>query len=238
MTLVLGIMLGMGILGGVINYALAPSDAVRGRNEWARAVLLGIGAAILIPLFLNTISSNLLSDVLKAPEPGASALVFAGFCLVAAISSRAFIQTLADRVLAEAREARRTANEAKAEIDKVAETVTEVAEAVTEPEMPPASASAPGYAASPGDLESLPSSASAQVQVLSEEERAFLRAMDDSRFTLRSLGGIGQQTGRPPEDVEAMLGALAEKGFVSRTQGKKGERWALTAAGRQALRDQ
>jgi predicted transcriptional regulator len=236
MTLVLGIMLGMGILGGVINCALAPGDAVRGRNDWARAVLLGVGAAILIPLFLNTISSNLLSDVLKTPEPGASALVFAGFCLVAAISSRAFIQTLADRVLAEAREAKRTANEAKAEVDKVAETVTEVAEAVTEPEMAPASASAPGNAASPGDLESLPS-ASAQVQVLSDEERAFLRTMDDSKFTLRSMWGIGQQTGRSPEDVELMLRALAEKGVVSRIQGRKGERWTLTAAGREALRD-
>src|SRR5262245_56110250 len=100
-------MLAMGVLGGTINFVLASGDAVHGSVGWARAALLGVGAAILIPLFLNTISSNLLSDVLTAAEPGASALVFAGFCLVAAISSRAFIQTLADRVLAEAREAKR-----------------------------------------------------------------------------------------------------------------------------------
>lgn len=185
----------------------------------------------------NTISSNLLSDVLREPAPGASALIFAGFCLVAAISSRAFIQTLADRVLAEAREARRAASEARAEVGRVAETVNEVTEAVSEPEMAPANVPGDTTATPPGDLESLSSTASIQIQALSRAEADLLRAMDDSKFTLRSVGGICQQMGLSPTDVEVMLGALEEKGLASRVRGKKGWRWTLTAAGREAIRD-
>ena len=40
-------------------------------------------------------------------------LVFAGFCLVAAISSRAFIKTLSDRILKEATEAKEKASAAE-----------------------------------------------------------------------------------------------------------------------------
>jgi len=229
MKLVLSIMLLMGILGGTMNFFLATSDTARDWRTWSKAVLLGIGAAILIPLFLNTISSDLLNDVLGATEAGASALVFAGFCLIAAITSRAFIQTLADRVLAEAREAKQTATEAKAEVEKVAETVSDV---VTEPERTVTT----DTTAAPGAMDSPPSPASGQIRVLADDEKSFLRAMDKSKYTLRSVGGIAQQTRQSPAAVEAMLQELEAKGLVSRVQGRKGERWTLTATGRDAVR--
>jgi len=50
-------------------------------------------------------------------------LVLLGFCLVAAISSTAFIRTLSDRILTEARQARRDAAEAKGDAAEVKEAV-------------------------------------------------------------------------------------------------------------------
>ena len=102
MVLAIGIMIVAGIFGGVVNLALNETS----RRDWYWTILAGIGAALLIPLFLKTVSSQLLLNILKAaPEEPASptlcddCLVFFGFCLLAALSSRAFIQGLGQKIL-------------------------------------------------------------------------------------------------------------------------------------------
>jgi len=52
------------------------------------SILLGIGAAFLVPLLLHILTSNLLTDIHKSSEKG---FILAGFCLAASISSEAFI---------------------------------------------------------------------------------------------------------------------------------------------------
>ncbi len=103
------IMLVAGVLGGFVNYLLAKPDETPPPNK-VRSVVVGTAAALLVPLFLNMIGSNLL-DGMKGPEP--QPFVLLGFCLVAAISSTAFIRSLSDRVLAEAKQAKQEAKEAK-----------------------------------------------------------------------------------------------------------------------------
>ena len=104
-TLIL-VMLGAGILGGAINHFLTQESTPTIRSFMGRDLLVGLGASFMVPLFLNMISSDLIQLILgskdRPPEPY-KILVFSGFCLIAAISSRAFIRTLSDRILNEVR---------------------------------------------------------------------------------------------------------------------------------------
>ena len=80
-----------GVAGGTVNFALSRrGSSVRkdlvekdlSRKEWFWSVAVGLGAAFLMPLFLNTISSTLLQDILDAtpaePASRADIYVFGG----------------------------------------------------------------------------------------------------------------------------------------------------------------
>jgi hypothetical protein len=130
-SVIIGVILFAGALGGWINYLVSLTQGEksdkpdliqevtsvrvpRWQGLW-RSLLLGIGAAFLVPLFLNMISSTLVDNI-HNPEKGydyPKVLVFLGFCLVASISSTAFIKTISDRVLKLAEEAKKTGREAK-----------------------------------------------------------------------------------------------------------------------------
>jgi hypothetical protein len=101
-TWVILCMLFTGTLGGGVTYAFSANGGSR-RGGLGWDVVVGIGASLLIPLFLQTVSSDLLGtifDLGKAPGDKHKAyFVFFSFCLVAAISARAFIGKLTDKVL-------------------------------------------------------------------------------------------------------------------------------------------
>lgn len=90
------------------------TDAMR-RKKLAASLVVGIAAAFLVPLFLQTISSQLLRE---GYTNYLALLVFASFCLISAISSKAFIQTLSNKVLQAAEEARFVARAAKNEAEE------------------------------------------------------------------------------------------------------------------------
>jgi tetratricopeptide (TPR) repeat protein len=69
-------------------------------------LVLEVGASFLVPFFLDSISSDLIRQT-KADK--SKLFVFAGFCLLFAISSRAFIKNLSDKVVKEVHDARNTA---------------------------------------------------------------------------------------------------------------------------------
>ena len=100
------VMIVAGIAGGTVNYALLSDGDRTGWGAWCRASGMGLAASFLMPLFLNTISSSLVPNILDAKGGAGDILFFAGFCLLAAISSRAFITTLSDKILREARDAK------------------------------------------------------------------------------------------------------------------------------------
>jgi len=122
-----------GVVGGLINYLLAEKPAPTGwrLRKWWQYVVLGLGASFTVPLFLNTISSPLVADVVSAemtPQSASKLLVVAGFCILAAVTSRAFMQSLASKVLKVAEEAKQqseeataVAKQAKSDVDRVVE---------------------------------------------------------------------------------------------------------------------
>jgi len=100
------LMLTGGILGGTINHLLDRENQLRKKetatggyrfdDDLKKSVIIGIGAALLVPLFLKTIQSRLLNFNEINHE---HIFVFLGFCIVASISSRKFISTISDRLL-------------------------------------------------------------------------------------------------------------------------------------------
>lgn len=89
------IMLICGIIGGVCMHITTDNKKFF-EKELLGKILYGVIAAFLVPLFLNTISSNIIENIGKDSH---SIYIFIGFCLIASISSKVFITTLTDKTL-------------------------------------------------------------------------------------------------------------------------------------------
>jgi hypothetical protein len=226
MDLVVPVMLVAGALGGLVNKFLLNPVEERALSS-LQHMLVGIAAAFTVPVLLNMISSTLIENVKGGLDqaPGLnSLLILAGFCLLAAISSRAFIRSLSDRilkdhVLREVTEASRTAKEAKA--------VAENAEAIAELSIEPEETATP-------QLES-PSTGFAAPDLTPDEELV-LRALSASRFTMRTVSGLARDSSLPRPLVNDILSQLATKGLLESATGRKGQTlWYATAPVRLAL---
>jgi hypothetical protein len=202
------IMIGAGIMGGTVNFAITRTEQSTVK-DWFWAVVVGTGASILVPLFLNTISSNLLINLLADDAEPSTPFVFCGFCLLAAIASKAMIQTLTQRVLQEMKTARAEVSALESEVGPIIAEKTESDETGGEP--------------------------SRLSVAVSDEHVAVLKALKHPRFILRSGSGLARELGRDRGEVLSDLKALAESGLVTEVQARKGIRWALTPAGREKL---
>lgn len=222
------IMLIAGALGGTINNFLAPdASSDESKLHIGRSIVIGIGAALLVPLFLNMISSNLMTEVVGTKDtPGnfGKALVFLGFCLVAAISSRAFIQTISERLL---NEVKKTANEAKVEaqdaqnkVGQVENKVGEVVDLVTEPETVPL----------------MTGQMATQTEPLSDDENKILNALAKGRWALRSRTGVISDSKVDPAEIDNLLSKLQVKGLVGQMESPGGARWYITRTGADATK--
>ncbi len=115
------LMIGAGLMGATVNMAMSTEPRIEEPPPWERwrwSVIAGIGAALLVPLFLRTVSSGLLTQVLMPDPKGEDLLVFGGFCLLAAISSKKFIESLSEKLV---RETREEAVKIRAEVEQVAQ---------------------------------------------------------------------------------------------------------------------
>ncbi len=207
--IIVGIMLVMGVFGGFVNFLLgAKDDPDKSR---VKSISAGIAASFLIPLFLRTIGSNLLSSKMAASD----LLVLGGFCLIAGISSRAFMKSLAERLIQEAREVNK-------EVKQQAERVEEL---VSEPEEPTVKAV----------MEAGQGAAKSESPGLEPKAIAVLRALVDSRFVMRTISGIAMDTRLSAAEVSALLAELEKGGRAQVLQRPKGLRAVITAQGRDAL---
>ncbi|MBQ0946529.1 hypothetical protein KAK07_24570 [Ideonella sp. 4Y16] len=220
------ILLLAGVLGGAMGYYLEQSGQPsktegdgRGSARIAQLVpyiVLGIGASLMVPLFLNMISSTLVSEALNSKE-GEHAelklLVITGFSLIAAASSRRFITSLTDKVIRDVQEAKEIAQEVEKKVDLI-----------VEPENAPREPSGP---------------ANMDVQVnltdLSDHEKRVLKTLFNSSYSARALSGISRDGEISQDEATSALKLLASKSLVHQTQTFKGfAKWSLTQAGRSA----
>lgn len=104
LIVILGIMVATGVLGGLANFFLNERDSGTSLASAFRHMVLGIVAALTVPLFLNMMSSHLLEATrLKSSE----LFVFAGFCLLYVVVTRRFFDNIAASLLRQVEQVRR-----------------------------------------------------------------------------------------------------------------------------------
>ena len=209
---IVGVILAAGVFGGLVNFQLSKPDDVPTPTK-TRSIIVGTAASFLVPLFLNMISSNLI-DLIKGGE-SSKLLILLGFCLVAAISSTAFIRTISDRVLTEAKQARVAAQTATAQVAQVHEEIQPIVAKETEQD----------------DAATLAGSGAAPTK----NEDSILRALASGRWTLRSQSGLAKETHLDSGEVARVLHDLGQRGLVEKRPTKNGTRWFITEQGRLAL---
>jgi hypothetical protein len=96
MLLLLIIMIVSGVLGGIANYFMTERGNAFSARDLTKYSVLGVVAALTVPLFLNMISSDLLAVAKARPI---DLFVFAGFCLLFVLFSRRFVENLAARLM-------------------------------------------------------------------------------------------------------------------------------------------
>lgn len=220
-----------GVLGGTAAFIRGTSVAAGTvPSPWplriAGDILESLVAAAIVPLFLSTIGSDDIKTLLGKlsiydPAYQLSLVRFVGFCLVAAIGARRFIESASARVfrleskLRDVQE-RGVQNESK---------IGELADVVIEPEVVATKAAVATPASAEANFADLPS---AQADVLA--------AFANSNIPARSTQGLALSLARPESDIRLSLRALRERGLVRATETFRGERWVLTSLGSDALR--
>jgi len=87
-----------GCLGGIANYHRYEINQNYKFFNLRRSLLSGLVASATVPLFLQMVSSNLLSDA-QQPDGEYKFFIFGGFCLIAAFFSNRFLQSVSDKVI-------------------------------------------------------------------------------------------------------------------------------------------
>lgn len=201
--LIMILMIGAGLLGGITNYFRIEQE----KKDWVsffKNVLMGVSASVLIPLFLNMISSNLLKE--SALDSSKYFIIF-GFCLIASLSSKAFIQTISDRLLNEVKKTNKKVEDIKKDVAPMLAKETETQEA-----------------------EGRDSFLKVRAFSFDEDAKRVLNSLDSSKYAWRTLTGIAQETGMPKENVLNSLNWLSSNRLAVKTA-EKG-RWGLTLEGR------
>ena len=106
-----------GITGGLINFLLYIKEDNPDLQKESRIInffyhiLNGIIASFVVPLFLNTISSNLVSVIFDNPLR-AEMLLFVGFCLLASLFSSQFLTGMYSKIVEDQKQMKEKIKEA------------------------------------------------------------------------------------------------------------------------------
>lgn len=99
----LSITITAGLIGGIYNMLIQSDE-----TPW-KPLFVSLSAALLVPLFLEIGQSELLQKITDnnwSKDENKLYFIYGGFCIIASISSRSFIDSLSSKVLAEVEKAK------------------------------------------------------------------------------------------------------------------------------------
>lgn len=207
------IIVGAGLLGGYLNYLRTrtphpPADytptATAESGYWRLCVVGGIVAAALVPLFLQTIQSSLLSPNISP----IGYFIFAGLCLLAAVFSNSFLDNLAQQVF----NAKQQAAAADQKATRVQAATNAVVGASTDVDEPAAGTDGHGaqrFSAQERIADSVGTDAS-----LSPAAGQVLQRLREGRSPFYSPEALARRTGTDAATAQQALTELADRGYV------------------------
>ncbi|WP_111643265.1 YEATS-associated helix-containing protein [Marinimicrobium alkaliphilum] len=206
-----------GVFGGLINYyQMAQSQEGQDDTALPRCIVLGIGAAFLVPVILFLVQSDLITDIQGEPS---QLLIYTGFCLIAAIASRLVLTTTPKRILQQSSVAREQLEELKHEFKVMQEAVMPLLDTETEQD--------PAIDDNIGTFD--------PNEELDISATKVLKTLGCGRHLFRSMAGLCQEAGADEPTIEKSLSVLANRRLVGRINTVKGVRWFLTDRGRRAV---
>lgn len=206
---VIFLMLVAGVFGGLINYFLL-NLAELNKIKMLRSVVIGVGAAFLVPVVLSLIGNDM---VLEAQTDGSQLLIFIGLCLIASIASRFVMTNDIDKIL-------RTTEVTKEESQSVFIELNELRDLV----MPLVNTETETLALNEQEINNIDT-----LDITSVE---LLKVLRSSRFTFRSLESLSTELQLEAPPVSRTLSALKNKALIGKVNTQWGERWFLTEKGR------
>lgn len=108
-----------GVFGGLIN-KFRDNDT---KSKYWISIVKGIGAAMIVPLFLELVKSGIIS---KGEEGWYNYFVFGGLCTITAIFSDKFFDSIGEKILSKVENVENTVNEleeSKKEIDNAEQVI-------------------------------------------------------------------------------------------------------------------
>lgn len=209
------IMLLTGVFGGMVNYYMQVQQEADS-TSMARCLVVGVSAAFLVPVVLHIVNSDL---ILESQGDPSRILIFTGYCLIAAISTRFFIVNMSDRILNEAHIAKERSEQLLQELRVLQYEILPLVEVETE------------YNEDLDDNEG-PLEAENELDVTTQN---VLQNLGSGRYIFRSLGGLCRETNSDETTMLKTLNILVSKDLAGRTSSSKGLRWHITDKGRRIL---
>ncbi len=225
MILLLVAMIGAGVLGGAANYLLLHKDDPEYAKR-SRSFVLGLVAALLAPLFLKTISSDMI-DKISSIRYGSGVpfdfFVFTSFCLMAAVFSRTFAETVAKRLAVEIEKAKRESKEAQTRAALAEERASEtepVLRQAMEERTEPLPESAPVVL--PASLQDLP---------IGHADRELLTALMNGQYSYRTVNSLAAEIQVEESEAVKRLERMREHTLAGKKVTPTRNLWFLTDKG-------
>ena len=209
------VMLMAGVFGGLVNYYL------HGQHDpevvsLPRSLVVGGAASFLVPVILSLLGSDLINQ--SQGDPG-QLVLFAGFCLIAALASRVLIISTTDRIMQVARDARMRSEELELQMHNFQLQMSPLIESETENE----------------SLEDDNHGVVPEPDEVDVTGTNVLKSLGSGRYIFRSLRGLCLDTDYDEGIVTKTLNVLVSRGMAGRVNGVKGVCWYVTEQGRRFL---
>ena len=223
--LLLVAMIVSGVLGGAANYLLLHKDDPEYAKR-SRSFVLGLVAALLAPLFLKTVSSDMVDKITNIQYGSGipfDFFVFAGFCLLVALFSRTFAETVAKRLGAEVEKAKRESQEAQARATLAEEKANEV-EPMLRQEMEARTEPLPESAHNsiPPSLQDLP---------VDHADQGLLQALLSGQYSYRTVTSLAEEVQMQESDAVRRLERMREHALAGKKITPTRNLWFLTDKG-------
>lgn len=221
------------IIGGFAGYINAIRYKEADKDLIAkRYVLSGMGAAILVPLFLNMLSSSLI-QLVPNYNP-INYFIFAGFCFIAGYFSDRFIDTIGDKLMEELKETRQRVNDTQTQLNQTSQEtknnkakINALIDNASEPDEEAPTASVSTSAAIVGTISPTASADSSTPDPTPAIINSF-----KGNYKFRTVTGIAKEVNSTPTEVQSTLTNLQQQGAAQTITKDDGRvLWSLTATG-------
>ncbi len=219
--IIIVIILVVGGFAGFTNYLNSYfKKLVKSKYEIYKYIISGIGAAILVPLLLNMLSSDLIKET--ANYDVLNYFVFAGFCYVAGYFSDRFINSIGDKVLKDLEETKEKVEKVENATKTNEKTLDFIVSAETE-----------------GENDVVETSKFQKIKIHSAIDADATESKQDriigafsGKFKFRTLKGISTYANIEEPILNSILDDLENKGIVKKLNRENGDDlYALTKLG-------